>query len=525
MLYLLTASAPAIRTIAFRRESFPKWTETYEVLRLFGENVLTCEGATWRMHRKATAASFNEKNAGLVFYESIRQAKGLLELWTAEGEKGTVIENLEKDTMRLTLNIIGYVGFGMRMLWPGQTLAEGADFAAAKYGSLEAPEGHTLSFVDTMEQVLEHIFLLLIFPAGLLHRMPFRATKEAAIAHDDYKKYMTELLNEKETEARKGSRSGEEGMDLMGQLIRSMHEAEDPSSKNHGVSLTRDDIIGNAFIMLVAGHETSANAIHFTLIEMATNPAAQRRLQRDLDDLVGKSDPETWDYEAMVGPLMGSMVGAAMNETLRLIPPAAEIPKVAQHRDEPLVVNGKEYTIPKGTVISLVVVAAQRNPNHWPSQPSKLRPGRDDLWDYEPERWLIRNDSKGSTPEAEGNVTNEEDFGGYRGPDTSAQLFRPERGAYVPFSDGPRSCLGRRIAQVEILAALAVLFRDHSVELVVDEADGEDDESRYRAAQERSRQTVEAATSVITLKLHGNLKVPIRLVKRGEEKFARWIDR
>jgi cytochrome P450 len=137
---------------------------------MFGENVVTCEGATWRMHRKATSASFNEKNAALVFYESIRQATGMLGLWTAEGRKGRVIESLEKDTMRLTLNIIGYVGFGMKMLWPGQTLAEGADSAAAKYGSLEAPEGHTLSFVDTMQQLLEHIFLLLIFPAGLLRK-------------------------------------------------------------------------------------------------------------------------------------------------------------------------------------------------------------------------------------------------------------------------------------------------------------------------------------------------------------------
>lgn len=337
---------------------------------------------------------------------------------------------------------------------------------------------------------------------------------------------MAELLDEKESEARKGSRSGdEEGMDLMGQMVRSTYEAEKPGSKNHGMSLSRDDIIGNAFIMLVAGHETTANALHFTLIEMATHPATQRRLQRDLDDLVGKTDPATWDYEAMVGPLMGSMAGAAMNETLRLIPPVVEVPKVAQHRDQPLVVDGKEYMVPKGTVISLVAVAAQRNPNYWPSQPSKLRPERDNLWDYEPERWFIKNDSKGSTPDPEGNGTTEEDFGGYRGPDTSAQLFRPERGAYIPFSDGPRSCLGRRIAQVEIIAALAVLFRDHSVELAVDEDDGEDDESKYRAAQERSRKTVEAATSVLTLKLQGDLKVPIRLVKRGEERFASWVDK
>jgi hypothetical protein len=222
---------------------------------------------------------------------------------------------------------------------------------------------------------------------------------------------------------------------------------------------------------------------------------------------------------------MASMVGAAMNETLRLIPPVVEVPKQALHRDQPLLVDGKEYMVPEGTVISLTAVAAQRNPKYWPSQASKLRADGDNLADWEPERWFIKNDSKVGAAETEANAGNdEEDFGGYKGPDTSTQLFRPERGAYIPFSDGARSCLGRRIAQAEIVAALAVLFRDHSVELVVDEADGEDDEARYKAAQARSRRTVAAATSVITLKLQGEQKVPIRLVKRGEERFVGWMD-
>lgn len=43
----------------------------------------------------------------------------MLGLWMVEGRKGRVIELLEKDIMRLMLNIIGYVGFGMKMLWLG----------------------------------------------------------------------------------------------------------------------------------------------------------------------------------------------------------------------------------------------------------------------------------------------------------------------------------------------------------------------------------------------------------------------
>lgn len=169
-LYLFVCNAEAIRTIAARRESFPKWTETYEILRIFGENVLTSEGSVWKMHRKITSASFNERNTALVFRESIRQAQGLVRMWTRPDAK-KIIESLEADTNRLALNIIGYVGFGLRLPWPGETLADEEDPTLAKYGSHEALEGHAMSFADAMQTILEHILILLIFPAKLLRKI------------------------------------------------------------------------------------------------------------------------------------------------------------------------------------------------------------------------------------------------------------------------------------------------------------------------------------------------------------------
>ena len=362
---------------------------------------------------------------------------------------------------------------------------------------------------------------------------------------------MDELMNDKIEETRKGQHV--EGMDLMGQLVRSSYgvsKDQKGSAKeltegaNKGV-LTYDEIVGNAFIMLIAGHETTANTIHFTLINLAANPASQRRLQRDIDEILGDSDPETWDYESLVNPMMGSMLGACMNETLRTVPAVAEIPKVTVNQDQTITQDGRKYVVPSGTAISLAVVSVHRNPRYWPTRPSKIRPGQDDLDDYVPERWLRtslgkgRSEGGGSMEQKEATTAedNEEDFGGFRGPDTSAQLFRPERGASMPFSDGARACLGRRIAQVEIIAALAVLFRGHSVELAVDDelqagggdaevdAMGREERARlYARAQRRSREVVAGATTRLTLKLHGESHVPVRLVRRGEERFVSWID-
>ncbi|KAM5352305.1 hypothetical protein ACJ41O_005028 [Fusarium nematophilum] len=535
MLFLMACNAEAIRQFTSRREHFPKYVETYEILRQFGDNVLASEGAVWRMHRKVTSASFNEKNAALVFREAIQQAQGMVKMWMgADGEDSGTIHSLDRDTMRLALNIIAYVGFGLKLLWPGESLPSGADSKLAKYGSLEPSSGHKLSFVTTVATVLEYILMLLLVP----RLMPFKKARLAADSHEDWCKYMQELMDEKIEEAQRGEHV--DGMDLMGQLVRSSYGTATANGNPPHLSgrkkevapkqgsLSRDEIQGNAFIMLVAGHETTANAMHFILLELANNPASQRRLQKDIDELLGGKDPSLWDYEGLINPMMASMLGACMNETLRMVPAVVEIPKkVTPSQDQVITIDETRHVIPRSAIVSLVAVSVHRNPRYWPGRPSKLHDGEDDINDWVPERWFRKNEaSSGTSSETEDSPAETEDFGGYGGPDTSSQLFRPERGSYIPFSDGPRSCLGRRIAQVEIIAALAVLFRDFSLELAVDEwADDEEvqlmDRKRrrevYALAQAKSREKILGATSVLTLKMNDD-HVPVRLVKRGHER-------
>ncbi|KAH6899656.1 cytochrome P450 [Thelonectria olida] len=535
MLWVMVANAEAIAQISSRREHFLKLTETYDILRQFGDNVLTSEGAMWRMHRKVTSASFNEKNTALVFKEAIRQAQGMVKSWTGlTGEAKESIHSLDRDTMKLALHIISFVGFGLELLWPGETLPEGADMKLAKYGSFNPAAGHKLSFVNTVATLLDYIILLLLAPRWLLRLIPLSKAQLAADAHEDWCKYMQELLDEKIEEARHGQRV--EGMDLMGQLVRSSYRVDDRTGEaiHKKGALSRDEILGNAFIMLVAGHETTANAIHFILIELATNPASQRRLQRDIDEILGDADPSSWDYESLINLMMASMLGACLNETLRLMPAVVEIPKgVTPDQDQVLTVDGQKHVLPKGTKISLVAVSVHRNPRYWPSRPSKIYQGKDDVNDWVPERWFRKSqDSSVTGTETRDNDQGSEDFGDAESPVTSAQLFHPERGSYVPFSDGPRSCLGRRIAQVEIIAALAVLFRSHSLELAVDEWATDDEVAEmnrerktevYKVAQTTTREKLMRAVSVLTLKLDGE-HASVRLVKRGEERFVDWMD-
>lgn len=540
-LLLYTQNAEVIHTMTQRREIFPKDVAKYTVLDMFGSNVLTTEGALWRMHRKITSASFNEKNAAHTFAEAISQTGGMLDMWFGpEGKKtgrsGT-IRTLEHDTMTWALNIIGYVGFGLRLLWPGQSLPKDINPRLAKYGSLKPPAGHTATFADSVALTLERIVSIMILPESILRILPFRFAREAYKGKTNYLQYMDEFLRDKADETLAGA-PPHEGMDIMGHLVQSSYSlaatttpaaaaAPKKSAAAATLKLTDSEIVGNAFIMILAGHETTANTLHFALLELANNPSAQRRLQKDIDALVGASDPSTWDYERLIGPLLASHVGACVNETLRLMPPVTGIPKVVTpEQDQPLTIDGKVHVLPAGLACTLVAVCAHRNPRWWPSRPSERTGKGNDLDEFLPERWYrARKDAEEEKEED----TKGEDYGGFQGSDVSAALYRPVRGSYLPFSDGPRSCLGRRIAMVEMGAVLAVIFQGYSIELDVGEWAGEAEvegmgaEARrevYRKAQEKSRAVIREADSVLTLKLHGGRHVPVRFVKRGGERFV-----
>jgi len=117
--------------------------------------------------------------------------------------------------------------------------------------------------------------------------------------------------------------------------------------------------------------------------------------------------------------------------------------------------------------------------------------------------------------------------------DTSDRLYRPPKGAYLPFSDGYRACLGRRFAQVEVLATLAVILQKYSVELAVDEwaADHEviamDEDARvevWQKAAAHARDLMLNGLSVIISLQMRKGHVSMRFVPRGQEKFPDDVD-
>ncbi|KAB8294857.1 hypothetical protein EYC80_006818 [Monilinia laxa] len=533
------SNAEAIQQITSRRDAFPKPLASYSILEIFGRNIVTTEGIEWRKHRKISSPSFTEKNNALVFAESCLQAQGMLRKWLGpEGRGGVTLKEVPTDTMRVTLHVISRIGFGVRLLWPGEKPRDKEQESV--YSSNEAPEGHTMSFERSLSTLLETLVWVLFLPKWLLKLMPFHSAHEALESFENWGQYMNELFATKAKDAVEGKES--EGMDIMGSLVKSSYG---PSSA-HGptrisssraekrqvneVALSDSEILGNAFVMIVAGHETTANSIHFSLIELAISPRSQRQVQVEVQKIFADESPDTWDYDANINNLLGGILGATLNEQLRLMPPAVIIPKsVGQGRDQTIIIDGKKITLPAGAHVNLNPVGLHRNPRYWPTEPSKITTHDNDLNDFKPERWLTRRVVKDDSGTES---SDDDDFGGFTGKTVSEGLFRPVRGSYIPFSEGARSCIGRRLAQVKIMGVLAVIFQKYSIELAVDEWATDEDVSRmsveekrelYSKAQRKARETIRGATTLVTLKLHPGF-IPVRLVKKGEERFVNIID-
>jgi cytochrome P450 len=364
---------------------------------------------------------------------------------------------------------------------------------------------------------------------------PIKANKIAWESFTEWGKYMREMYQDKKAEIRAGEKH--EGMDLMGALVSGAGiKANQDPEKADAQLLTDSEILGNAFVFILAGHETAANTLHFAMLYLAMNWSTQEMLQKDLDSIFEDRSIDQWDYDQDVPKLFGGMCGAVMNEELRLIPPVVGIPKCTlKGSPQPLTLSGRRYIIPEGSAINLITVASHRNPKYWRTlcgPDASAAEIEADLASWKPQRWIV-NSSKPTSSATKQQQTqqssdNEEDIGGPQTSDTSSHLFNPERGAFIPFSEGYRACLGRRFAQVEVLAVLAAIFREYSVELDLDKYGSEDelaamDESLKRQTWDKARDTAEdllkhGMMTIITIQMRAG-KVPVKFTKRGSEKY------
>lgn len=191
-------------------------------------------------------------------------------------------------------------------------------------------------------------------------------------------------------------RSGGSSADLLSALL----EARD----DDGSGLTDDELLGQTAFLFMAGHATTASALAWTLLLLSLHPATLDDVLNELEQTCAGEAPDT----TQIGELR--LLDAVVRESMRLLPPVTWWTRVAT---TPTELGG--YRVPAGTRVGYSPYVTHRLPNVY-SQPNT----------FCPERWF--------------------------GP-------RPEPYAYVPFSAGPRTCLGAAFAMTELKSVLAVVLQ------------------------------------------------------------------
>ena len=187
-----------------------------------------------------------------------------------------------------------------------------------------------------------------------------------------------------------------------GDLFSHMVFVEDEQGRMSDTQL-RDE----AMTLIFAGHETTAHALTWTWYLLAKHPDKVAKMREELASALGGRRPDIEDLPNL--PYLEMVV----KESLRLYPSVWAYAREAQ-RD--LSIEG--YEIKKGQTITISHIAMGRNPKYYDS-PMEFRPER---WTREFERSL-------------------------------------PRGAYVPFAGGPRVCLGKQFAMMEMRMILATLLQ------------------------------------------------------------------
>jgi cytochrome P450 len=286
-------------------------------------------------------------------------------------------------------------------------------------------------------------------------------------------------------------------------------------------SLSDSEVLGNLFVFIIAGHETSASSLHMTILLLALHPQFQKDIQRELEDVFQGRPPSQWTYENDFHRLCNClMLMAAWNEEMRLVAPIMSIPKVVCSTPQQIEVDRQTIMIPANTIIRLCVPSVHTNSRYWPhnlpSDPANPVFQHDnvnnDLEEYNPRRWLENDISESA---------------GFSNSPTSQHLFNPVKGSFVPFSAGARSCLGQKFAKVEILTALAMIFSTYSVELATDEfaEDTQVAEMSTESKREIWGKAAEKARNcwqnkmTCSFTVHMNEDVPLKFVKKGKENF------
>lgn len=278
-----------------------------------------CDDRTWPRHRKHTGPAFNEKIFGRVWSETIEQSMGMQEGWNKRGTSTKELAPVRTaaDLMKLTLQVISGAAYGVHIPFNPTDRKATNNEEEIFHDSGEVPKGYHASFRDviyymTSPGIFSVLMAIMVLPKWVPRSLvPF--FKIDFQMYQDLRKYLHSLVDV----AKSGRVDSRGGNDLLRQIVGGNSEPGS-NSKEQEDGFTSDEILGNLFMMTLAGHETTSTTLHYCLILMAMNPEQQDWLLNGMDEaLEGEpEDPSEWSYETVYPKLLTPLCAMVSDKNL-----------------------------------------------------------------------------------------------------------------------------------------------------------------------------------------------------------------
>jgi cytochrome P450 len=368
---LTWVSDPAlIKTILLdNRDNFPKTRVERRVLGpLLGKGILIAQDPDWRWQRQTAAPIF--RHADILQYAPamVAAAEQTVTHWRASAPGTT--QPIDDDMTRVTFRVIS------------DTMLQGGDPAEG-----QGIEQSNQDYAKPIAWPLAYAVL------GLPTWLPFPGRAARERAEQAMRSSVASIVRGRRKNP--GARD-----DLLVRLLR----AKDPDTDQ---PMSDEQVVDNLLTFLLAGHETTARALSWSLYLIARSPDWERRLLEEVREVSGEGPIQPEHIDRL------TEVTKVLKEAMRLYPPISSIMRIVKQDTE---LGGRKLAAGSLVVIPMYIVHRHRR-----------------LWDdpdrFDPDRFTREREAKYS------------------------------RYQFMPFGAGPRSCIGGSFSMVEAVAMLATFVR------------------------------------------------------------------
>ncbi|KAJ8270017.1 hypothetical protein GJAV_G00109380 [Gymnothorax javanicus] len=397
--FLLVSSAEATKEILMSAK-YPKDRFVYKRLfNLFGTRFLGTGLVTdidhdhWYRQRRMIDPAFSSSYLRGLTHIFNERADYLMEKLEEQAESNTPVQ-MHHMINCVTLDVICKVAFGMDL------------------DLLDNPES---PFISAILLCLKGMIHYLRNPLFELYPWNWKFRRDVRLAVQFLRKTGAECIAKRKQEIQNGE---EVPKDILTQILKCAEEEKDDD---------HEQMLDNFLTFFIAGQETTANQLAFTVMELGRAPEIVAKLRKEVDDVIGfKQEVE---YEDL-GKL--TYLSQVLKESLRMYPPA---PGTSRWVAEDIEFDG--IHIPGGVVVTVSSYASGR-----------LETFFKDPLTFDPDRFH---------------------------PSAPKPYF-----SYFPFALGPRSCLGQAFSQMEAKIVMAKLLQRFELELVPGQSFGIQDTGTLR---------------------------------------------